>query len=125
MPPSTVLSAAFAASFLAVGVPYWLIPYAQVALPGSLVTPGLLVPFLGAAVARGGFGLPFGRSALVPGLAVPSAVLLRVIVGTVADPTSHNLWPLELILAGAVGLGVSLCGALLGSVLRLLRGRGA
>jgi hypothetical protein len=49
--------------------------------------------------------------------------LLRVIVGVTADPTSHNLWPFEVILACVVGLGVSLSGALLGSGFLLLQGR--
>jgi hypothetical protein len=44
-------------------------------------------------------------------------VIARVIVETSQDPTSHNLWPLELIIASAVGLAVSLVGSLAGGLL--------
>src|SRR5690606_12879890 len=38
-----ILVAAFAASFLATGLPYWPIPYAQVGLPGDIWGWGLVV----------------------------------------------------------------------------------
>lgn len=111
---------AFAISLLAVGVPYWQIPYAKVALPNSIFNLGLLAPFGAAAVVRAFNRVPFLRAFLVIGLAAPCAILLRVIVEVMRDPTSHNLWPLEIVLAGVVGFGVSLCGALLGSSLLIL-----
>ncbi len=44
--------------------------------------------------------------------AVPAAmmafVVLRIVVGTAIDPTSHNLWPFELLMAGVLGLAVLL-----------------
>jgi len=33
-----------------------------------------------------------------------------------SDPTSHNLWPLELIIAAVVGVVCSLAGAVIGSL---------
>lgn len=33
-------------------------------------------------------------------------VLLRIVVGTAADPTSHNLWPFEILYAGVVSLAL-------------------
>ena len=33
-------------------------------------------------------------------------VVLRIIVGVAGDPTSHNLWPFEILQVGALSLGV-------------------
>ena len=48
---------------------------------------------------------------------VPAAVMARVVVDTARDSTSHNLWPLEILIALAVGLACSLVGTALGSLL--------
>jgi hypothetical protein len=42
-------------------------------------------------------------AAAVPG-AFMAFVVLRILVGVARDPTSHNLWPFEILQAGAVGL---------------------
>jgi hypothetical protein len=62
----------------------------------------------------------FAQATLMVGLAVPAMVMARVIVETSQDPTSHNLWPLELIVASAVGLAVSLVGSLAAGLLAKL-----
>jgi len=62
----------------------------------------------------------FGQATLTVGLAVPTMIMARVILETSQDPTSHNLWPLELIIASAVGLAVSLVGSLAGGLLAKL-----
>jgi hypothetical protein len=33
-------------------------------------------------------------------------VILRIAVDTAADPTSHNLWPLEVLIAGFASLAI-------------------
>lgn len=114
---------AFAVSLLAVGVPYWQIPYSDVALPNSIMNSWLLAPFLAAALLRAINLASFRHAVLAIGITAPCAILLRVLAGIAADPTSHNLWPLEVILGCVVGLAVSLCGALLGSGVLLLQGR--
>src|SRR6266478_6596741 len=91
------LAAAFAIGFLAVGLPYWQIPYAKVSLPNTLYGSGFLV-------------------FCIVGATVPLAVLARVAVETNKDPTSHNLWPFEFIMATAVGALCSFTGALLGNL---------
>ena len=53
--------------------------------------------------------------------AFPAAVALRVAVEVVQDPTDHNLWPFELIIAAIVALGAVLPGLLVGFLLRWLR----
>jgi hypothetical protein len=35
-------------------------------------------------------------------------VVLRIIVGVAIDPTSHNLWPFEILMTGALCLGIML-----------------
>ena len=29
-------------------------------------------------------------------------VVLRILIGTAVDPTSHNLWPFEIVMAGGI-----------------------
>lgn len=108
--------AAFAVSFLAVGLPYWLIPYKSVNLPDALMAPGLLVVCTAALLLRAFRAAPFWRTTWMVGSAVPAAVMARVLVEGLLDPTSHNLWPLEVIIAAVLGLACSLAGAAAGSL---------
>lgn len=107
---------AFIVSFVAIGVPYWQIPYAKVSLPNTLFGPGLLLVVILAAGVRAFGKAHFLLSLLIIGVTVPAAVLVRVAFETAQDPTSHNLWPLEIIIAGMIGLACSLLGTLIGSV---------
>ena len=113
-----------AASFLAVGVPYWQIPYSDVELPTTLMTLALVVVALAAAIARAIGHSRFIVCVLVIGATIPAVVMARVVVDTATDPTSHNLWPFEIILSGFVGTFVATAGAALGSIPALLS-RGA
>ena len=110
------LVAAFVSSFFAVGFPYWQIPHAKASLPSTLYGTGLLVVGVLAAAARA-----FGKARLLTviltvGGAVPAPILARVAVDTAKDPTSHNLWPFEFIIAAVVGVLCSSAGALVGSL---------
>jgi hypothetical protein len=110
------LVAAFVSSFFAVGFPYWQIPYAKASLPSTLYGTGLLVVGVLAAAARA-----FGKARLLTviltvGGAVPAPILARVAVDTAKDPTSHNLWPFEFIIAAVVGVLCSSARALVGSL---------
>jgi hypothetical protein len=44
--------------------------------------------------------------------AVPAAlmafVVLRIVVGTAFDPTSHNLWPFEVLMTGALSVAITI-----------------
>ncbi|MEO6307256.1 MAG: hypothetical protein ABIO96_14220 [Nitrospiraceae bacterium] len=117
------LVAAFVISFFLMGVPYWQIPYAKVSLPNSLYGMGLLVVGVLAAAARA-----FGKARLLAvvlavGAAVPAPILARSAVDTAKDPTSHNLWPFEFIIAAMIGALCSSAGALVGSLPALLSHR--
>jgi hypothetical protein len=76
-----------------------------------------------ALIARGLMEARFLRVVLVLAAAVPAAVMARVVVDTTRDPTSHNLWPFELVIAFAVGLAGAAPGTLLGSVFRRMLGK--
>ncbi|HEX7034573.1 MAG TPA: hypothetical protein VF210_02290 [Pseudomonadales bacterium] len=112
----------FLACLLVVGVPFWRLPYSSVNVPDAFYGPGLWVlaaaPLLLARFARSGFVRSFVIAALVPG----AALMLRVIVEGIQDPTSHNLWPLALIIVLVLGAVVAAPGAVLGWLLaRVLR----
>jgi hypothetical protein len=117
------LVVAFAAAALAIGLPFWSIPYARLNLPGALYGAGLWCVAAGALALRAVGVASVPKATLVMGAAVPTAVLLRVAVETAGDPTSHNLWPLEVVIAGALGLACALAGTLPGWLFaRLTRG---
>lgn len=116
---------AFFVPFFATGIPYWQIPYAKLSLPDSLIGMGLLIVGAVAALTRA-----FVKSRLllvifVVGAAVPCAVFARVVLDGIRDPTSHNLWPFELVIAAVLGLIASSAGGLVGSVPALMSRRGS
>jgi hypothetical protein len=111
------LAAGFVAAFFAVGIPHWTLAYSDVSLPNTLIGPGLLLVVVVAALVRSLGRQRFILSLAVVGLAVPAAVLARVVVETAQDPTSHNLWPIEIFIASFVGLFAAAAGALIGRIL--------
>lgn len=116
---------AFAASFFATGIPYWLIPYNQVNLPDALIAPGLIVVCFAALLMCLLDVVPFWKVTAVISATVPAVVIVRVIVEGVADPTSHNLWPFEVIIAIFVGFLCTLPGAAVGFLIAKLLDRKA
>jgi len=65
----------------------------------ALLVGGLAVPALAMRRWRGGWRI----AAAVPA-ALMAFVVLRIVVGTTIDPTSHNLWPFEILVWGVVAL---------------------
>ncbi len=93
---------------------YWPIPYAEI----SLLERTFILRWLMAAVIAGFAGrwfarYPVPRTALLVSAGFAVAVIGRVIVDTMADPTDHNLWPFEVVIALVVGAVGALAGALL------------
>jgi hypothetical protein len=111
------LFAGFMVSFLVVGLPYWNTPYDKASSPSTLYGLGLLVVGGLAALVRCAGKVRFWLAIVGIGAAVPATVLIRIAVETAKDPTSHNLWPIEVFLATAVGMASSLMGTLAGSAL--------
>ncbi len=113
--------ALFASTALAVAIPYWWAFEQRVNLPDALHGP---VPVL--LFAAGLFGVWRLRiGTWMPALAVcaaaPAAVMIRVLWDVAADPTAHNLWPLELAYALWIGLPGALIGVVAGWLLARLR----
>jgi hypothetical protein len=115
MKPSTLTVLALVAGVLVVGIPYWVIPYGKLNLPDALIGPGLVVIALAALLLRSRRIASFWGATWILGLAAPIAVMARVVVDGMRDQTSHNLWPLEIIIALIVGGGCALLGAILGT----------
>lgn len=66
-----------------------------------LALAGIAAPVLAIRRWQGGWRL----AAVVP-LGLLGFVILRIVAGTTVDPTSHNLWPFEILLAGLTNLGI-------------------
>jgi hypothetical protein len=96
--------AVVAAGLLACGLPLWRVPYDRVSMPGN---PSGTVWLVGGGLA-GILGGILLRSNRTPVLSVTTgfvlAVMARVVVETSRDPTTHNLWPFEVVIAGGIGL---------------------
>ncbi len=76
---------------------------------GFLIAP-VLVALVLACIGAPVWALWRWRGAWRLAAAVPVAVMAfvvgRIVVDTSRDPTSHNLWPLEIIISGAAGVGL-------------------
>ena len=116
------LSMGFLAGLCSVGIPYWSTPYGRLSLPGALIAPGMLVVVLVPFLLRLLHKAESWKAAVTMGAVMPVAVLLRVAVDVLKDPASHNLWPIELGIAGVLGtacvLAGSVAGILAGALLR-------
>lgn len=114
---------AFLLTFVSVGVPYWLIPYHKLNLPDALLTPGLSLVFLTTLVLRSHGGAKFWTVTMTIATAVPAVVFARVIFDCAHDPTAHNLWPFEIIIALLIGFVCALAGTLVGTFVRFAIGK--
>lgn len=110
------LGLAFLAGFLAVGLDYWRIPYAALSLPSAIPDSGLAVVAIAAALSRAvgdasvadhGHRRRFG----------PGRDRGAIIHDVARDATTHNLWPLEIVLAAGPGCLAALAGAIVVGVL--------
>jgi hypothetical protein len=113
---------AFCAGTVIAGWPHWMGATAQTDPTDTLFGPGLAALGVIAAllvVARAASG---GRAFLLMSACLPAAVMALVAVDVARDPTSHNLWPLELVFAFVVGAVPALAGVLAGLLLRRLSG---
>ncbi len=113
------LGAALGAGVLAGGLPFWAVPYSDIAV---LASPLPVWWAVAVSIAAGAvsYASPLGvmRSAVPVALGVPAAVLVRVVVESAQDPTTHNLWPLEVMLSLAVVVLPAFGGAYIGDRLQ-------
>ena len=109
-----VLTLAFIVGFFAIGLSYWQIPYSVLSLPNAILGFSLLAIAVLAALSRVLSTARLWPTTLIVGASVPAAVLARVIYDASHDPTSHSLWPFEIVLATGPGILAALVGALAG-----------
>ena len=95
------------------GDDWWVLPVVWGMMALGIV--GLVVPVVAICKWKGGWRV----AAMVPA-ALVGFVILRIVVDTTIDPTSHNLWPFELAMVG----GLSSALMLLFVVVRWLMGAG-
>jgi len=106
--------AVLAAGCAGAGTILWPVPYADV----SLLESAFVVRWLVAAAIAGFAGRWFARFAAPRTAALVAAgfglaTSGRIVVEVAADPTNHNLWPVEIAIALAIGFAGSMVGALL------------
>lgn len=114
------LGIGFILSFCFVGLPYWSVPYAKLNLPNALMGLGLWVVVIAALLLRYFRVACFWKVSAIVGASVPAVVLTRVIADVLRDPTTHNLWPFEIVIAFVVGAACSLAGSISGTVISLV-----
>lgn len=104
------------AAAIALGLPYWLQPYAGLTLPGALLHPGLAPVVLAAAWLRARRIASWARCTLITAAVVPAVVAIRILGDGLIDPTRHNLWPFEILIALLIGFPLAAAGATIGSL---------
>lgn len=104
---------------VATGFSYWQLPYSQIALPTSLFGIGLLISLFTGIALRAARLTSFNETALTIGAAIPTVVLIRIVIDLLANPKTHNLWPFEIIIATLSGLIVGVIAAAVGNFFNL------
>jgi hypothetical protein len=102
------------------GTVWWSAAYAD--LDFGAFTLGVFALAAVPAIALRASGVaPFLMAAGTLPAALITAVMVRVAVDVMADPTSHNLWPFEVVFAGVIGAFWGLVAAGVGELLLRLR----
>jgi hypothetical protein len=114
------LGIGFIVSFCFVGFPYWSVPYSNLNLPTALLGLGLWVVVISAFLLRYFRVASFWKVSAILGASIPAVVLARVVADGLKDPTSHNLWPFEMVIAFVVGAACSLTGSISAAVISLV-----
>jgi hypothetical protein len=112
--PPWLASACSLAGCLAIGFEYWAGAYNQTSLPSGLYTFGLLLVAAAAAVLQVVQPSRWRSTLPILALAPVATVVVRIALDLARDPTTHNLLPFEIVIAGIVGGAVSLAGSAVG-----------
>lgn len=105
---------AFIAGMCLAGLPNWLAPYNRGGLIDPLMVAGLAgLSAMAMMLVVGGIASPL-RAWLTMGSCLPLAVAARVVVETARDPAGPDYWPLQIVVAIAVGAAAALPGAFAG-----------
>jgi hypothetical protein len=104
------------------GTVWWSTAYADLDV-GALTLGVFVLAAVPAVVLRASGAAPFLMTAGTLPAALILAVMVRVAVDVMVDPTSHNLWPFEVVFAGVVSTFWGLVAAAVGEVVLGLRRR--
>jgi hypothetical protein len=85
------------------GSVYWTQSYSDLDI-GSISLPLYLLACVPVVVLRATRTAPYLMASLALPTGLVVAVMGRIAVDVINDPTSHNLWPFEIVIAGIVGL---------------------
>ncbi len=101
-------------AFLGAAITHWYIPYEQV----SLIAKSFIITWFVIAFVTGALGVMLMKravreSSLLVTAGFVLAVFLRVIFEILKEPTSHNLWPFEILITILIALPASMLGAFL------------
>jgi hypothetical protein len=111
------LVGAFALCFFAGGVICWrgsYVDYLNSGFPwGTLVLLAVVTLLLSWIIGAG-----IVASATAIGSAFPAIIFARVVLDCMEDPTNHNLWPFEVVMAVGLGMIVTFPFAAFGALLR-------
>ena len=101
-------------AFLGAAITHWYIPHEQV----SMMAKSFIITWVVIAFVTGALGVMLMKravreSSLLVTTGFVLAVFLRVIFEILKDPTSHNLWPFEILITILIALPASMLGAFL------------
>jgi len=118
------LGAAWLVPTIVLGVPYLSAEYSELESTGVVWGWGLLVlvavALLVCAVGR----TPMVLTALATTAGLLTVVWVRIWMDVAVDPTDHNLWPFEIVIAAGLGGIASAAGAMVGAGIgRLVQAR--
>jgi hypothetical protein len=105
---------------IAVGVPMWTAPYGKMdehLLTGAML-PGIVLLASGTLYLVVAEAMRARRALMLMGACAPIADIILIVRDTSADPTTHNLFPFELILVTLWGLMFIVPAMLIGVALR-------
>lgn len=112
----------FVVSLLAVGAYWWPPSYSEIQVIPSWWVFALISIAVALIFASNDF-----RKSMLMGAAVAAgaigAVAVRIVIDVVGDPTSHNLWPFEMVIASLSVVPSALLGSAVGVVVRRLVSR--
>lgn len=104
------------------GSVYWTTGYSDLDI-GSIGLGLYLIAVVPVIALRATRSAPYLLAAAALPAGLVTAVAVRIAVDVAQDPTSHNLWPFEIVIAGVVGVFWGLVAATLGELVLLLTGR--
>lgn len=113
------LIAGFVVSLLAVGAYWWPPSYSEIQVIPSWWVFALISIAVALIFASNDFRKSMLMGATVAAGAI-GAVAVRIVIDVVGDPTSHNLWPFEIVIASLFVVPSALLGSAVGVVIRRL-----